>query len=527
MGRHSRRTFLKRSLQAPGASCVGYKASRLFATRRPESPLWNVLFIGVDDLRPDLGCYGNRLTFTPNIDRLAAEGLTFTRAYCQQAVCSPSRTSLMTGRRPDTTRVYDLETHFRRYLPDIKTLPEQFKHSGYTSTAFGKMFHRPHLDDFPSWSIPSWIPDGDAWNSVSNRETTQKRWDELRATEWVSRKRFFYDPAKRHTRKLHRNAHAIEWEVPSWESPDVADTALPDGQIADAAIAAIKELQNKRFFLGAGFLKPHLPFVVPKKYYDLYPLDDIDLPENTTPPHGAPSFALHSSGELRGYSDIPSAGPISQKKAREIIRGYYASISYIDSQIGRLIAALEQHALRDNTVIVLWGDHGYHLGEHGLWNKHTNFETATRSPLIVSVPGQRNAGRTTQALTEFVDIYPSLCDICGITQPSGLEGSSFTPLFEDPDRLWKRAAFSQYPRDIPDVGPGMGRSIRTQRYRFTEWRALETNFLASELYDYQLDPGGTRNIAYEPTNASLVNGLSGMLREGWRSSLPPTDGPRV
>ena len=181
--------------------------------------------------------------------------------------------------------------------------------------------------------------------------------------------------------------------------------------------------------------------------------------------------------------------------------------------------------MRDSTAIVLFGDHGYHLGEQGLWNKHPNFETATHAPLIVSVPGQRNAGRKTEALTEFVDIYPSLCDICGVAQPSGLEGSSFIPLFEDPDRIWKRAAFSQYPRTIPGVGPGMGRSMRTQRYRFTEWRAFDTNFLASELYDYNVDPNETHNIANDPSNASLVNGLSGMLREGWPSSLPPTERP--
>ena len=491
-------------------------APAVFGARKP--PLWNVLFISVDDLRPDLGCYGNRLVHTPHIDRLAADGLTFTRAYCQQAVCSPSRTSLLTGLRPDTTRVYDLETHFRRYLPHARTLPQQFKRFGYSSTAFGKIFHKPQLDDFPSWSIPSWMPDGEPWNSKANQASARSAWNKLRAANWISRESYYYDPSKRHDRSADSG-----WGMPSWESREVADESLPDGQTADAAIAALKELRDRRFFLGAGFLKPHLPFVAPQKYYDLYPADKIDWTENTTWPRSVPLFALHDSGELRNYSDIPAQGPIDEKKARELVRGYYASISYVDAQIGRLLNALDGLGLRENTVIALWGDHGYHLGEHGLWNKHTNFEAATRSPLIVSVPGQRNAGRKTAALTEFVDIYPSLCEICGIGQPSRLEGSSFTPLFEDPDRLWKRAVFSQYPRRIPGVGPGMGRSMRTQRYRFTEWRAFDTNFLTSELYDYELDPDEMSNIANLPSNISLVNGLSGMLREGWRSSLPPTD----
>ncbi len=511
---------MRKGFQAAAAASVASGAPALFGARKPKPPLWNVLFIGVDDLRPDLGCYGNRTVHTPNIDRLAADGLTFTGAYCQQAVCSPSRTSLLTGRRPDTTRVYDLETHFRRYLPGARTLPEQFRRAGYASTAFGKVFHKPQLDDFPSWSIPAWMPDSKQWNSEANNSSARQKWDELRAANWVSPERVYYDPAKRQPRPP-----GSGWGMPSWESRDVPDASLPDGQIADAAGAALKELRNRRFFIGAGFLKPHLPFVAPKKYYDLYPADKIDLTENTAWPHSVPLFALHDSDELRGYSDIPAEGSISEKKARELVRGYYASISYVDAQIGRLIDTLDSQGLRENTVIVLWGDHGYHLGEHGLWNKHTNFEAATRSPLVVSVPGQRNAGRKTGALTEFVDIFPSLCELCGVSRPSGLEGSSFVPLFDDPERLWKRAVFSQYPREIPGVGPGMGHSMRTQRYRFTEWRAFDTNFLTSELYDYELDPHETRNIANRPSNISLVNGLSGMLNEGWRSSLPPIDGP--
>jgi arylsulfatase A-like enzyme len=239
------------------------------------------------------------------------------------------------------------------------------------------------------------------------------------------------------------------------------------------------------------------------------------------PPMGAPPYALHDSPELRGYADIPQAGPIPEQKARELIRGYLASVSFVDAQIGRLLRGLEDSGLRERTVIVLWGDHGYHLGEHGLWNKNTDFEAAARAPLIVSSPGQRAKGRKTAALTELVDIYPSLCEICGIPKPLGLEGSSFVPLFEDPDRLWKRAVFSQCPREIPGVGAGMGFSMRTHRYRYTEWTVEGSPHRSAELYDYEADPLEQMNIANRPENVSLVNGLSGMLREGWRASLPP------
>lgn len=518
MSHYSRRDLLRASLRAAPLAAVSSGAGRLAAAKKKPRPQYNVLFIAVDDLRPVLGCYGNPDVQTPNIDRLAARGLTFMRAYCQQAVCSPSRTSLLTGRRPDTTRVYDLETHFRRYLPNVATLPQQFKKSGYATTAFGKIYHKPQLNDPQSWSIPPWMPGNHDWGSKQSKKFNEKKWVELRETNWVSSETFFYDPAKRSTRP-----EGEGWDMPSWDSPDVPDNSLPDGQTADAAIGALRQLRGRRFFVGAGFLRPHLPFVAPKKYYDLYPAERIALTKFTEPPAGAPPYALHDSQELRGYSDIPKSGPIPRSKARELIRAYYASVSYVDAQIGRLLDALDDLGLRDNTAIVLWGDHGYHLGDHGLWNKHTNFEAATRSPLIVSAPGQRNAGQKTEGLTEFVDIYPSLCEICNVPRPLGLEGSSFVPLLEDPERIWKRAVFSQYPREIPGVGASMGYSMRTRRYRYTEWTALETPYRAAELYDYESDPNEQRNIASRPQNVSLVNGLSGMLREGWRGSLPPTD----
>ena len=518
MSTSSRRDWLTRTLGAVSAAALASAAS---AKKTKKAPELNVLFIAVDDLRPWLGCYGAAYARTPHIDALAAEGMTFTRAYCQQAVCSPSRTSLMTGLRPDTTRVYDLETHFRRYRPSAVTLPQHFKKHGYLTAAFSKIFHKPAMDDYASWSVASWIPDFHKWDSPESHEFTARKWAELRKAGWTSYESFYYEPSKRGPRTPGRRG----WDMPSWRSPAVADNALPDGMTADAVIDAMRQLKSRRFFLAAGFLKPHLPFVAPQKYYDLHPESEIELAPFSESPADAPPYALHNSAELRGYLDIPQEGPIPEQKARQLVRGYRASVSYVDAQIGRVVNALDQYGLRERTVVVLWGDHGYHLGDHGLWNKHTNFEAATRSPLIVSAPGRLNQGKKTDALTEFVDIYPSLCELCDLPRPEELEGSNFVPLIDDPERLWKRAVFSQYPRNIPGVGPGMGHSIRTRRYRYNEWRAEGSPYRSAELYDYETDPHETVNMANRPESVSLVNGLSGMLRDGWRSSLPPTEGP--
>jgi arylsulfatase A-like enzyme len=513
MPSYTRRELLKAGLTAaPLAAVPGVLHQAAAQRRRQTGPRFNVLFIAVDDLRPDLGCYGHDLVRTPNIDNLAATGLTFTRSYCQQAAGNPSRTSLLTGRRPDTTRVFDLVTHFRRNLPDVATLPQQYKKHGYETTAFGKVYYTPGLDDQPSWSIAPWIAGRHPWRSSENQSFAESRWQQLQQGGWSSDGGPGFDPSS-----------GGDDFGPSWDSPAVDDNALPDGQAAEAAAAALGELRSQRFFLAVGFLRPHLPFIAPQRYFDLYPPGNISLAKNPDPPSGAPDYALVDSAELRAYRDIPQQGPIPEAKARELVRAYYAGVSYVDAQVGRLLDALDRLSLRDNTVVVLWGDHGYHLGDHGLWSERTNFEVATRSPLIIRVPGQRGAGRKTVALTESVDLYPSLCEVCELPRPLGLEGSSFVPLFEDPDRLWKRAVFSQSPREIPGVGPGMGYSMRTSRYRYTEWMGEENPFRAAELYDYQTDPLEQHNIANRPENISLVNGLAGMLQEGWRGSLPPTD----
>jgi arylsulfatase A-like enzyme len=441
---------------------------------------YNVLFIPVDDLKPTLGCFGATQVHSPNIDALAKRGVRFTRAYCQQAVCSPSRASVMTGCRPDTTRVYDLATHFRKALPNVITLPQQFKEHGYFAASVGKIYH-PNLDDPPSWSIPNNYKLGGQ----------------------------FFDPnlQKPGEPKLKRGK--------SFEIVDCADEDLPDGKVAMRAIEMLRAYKDRPFFIAAGFYRPHLPFVAPRKYYDLYPPDSIKLADNPQPPVDGPKIALHNSGELRQYTDIPKKGPIPEEKARELVRGYYAATTFSDAQIGKVIDELDRLDLAKNTIIVLWGDHGWHLGDHGLWNKQTNFEEAARAPLIVYVPGMRGAGKACDALVEFVDIYPTLCELAGLPLPATLEGQSFARLLDDPSQPFRQAAFSQYPR-----GKIMGYSMRTPRYRYTQWQEKDGKVTARELYDHDADPEENVNLANRPETKDLVASLQRELEAGWKAAAP-------
>jgi len=473
--------------------CLGLSASFAFAAQstQPAANRMNVLFIAVDDLRPQLGCYGQPQMKTPNIDALAARGMVFNRAYCQQAVCSPSRTSLLTGRRPDTTRVYDLETHFRTTIPDVITLPQHFKNNGYHTQAFGKIYHSG-LEDDASWSVPHPGTPGPAYANPAVAERVKALRDKLRA-EGVKGQSLF------------------RAKGPSWEAEDVPDDRLPDGKIANSAIEALNQIKDKPFFLAVGFTKPHLPFSAPKKYFDLYPpADQIALPKDYAKPQGAPDFAVVNFGELRGYEDMPKGtDPIPEQTARELIRAYYAATSYMDAQLGKVLAELDRLGLRERTIVILWGDHGWHLGEQGQWCKHTNFENATRAPLVLAVPGKTAGGAKTDALVEFVDIYPSLCELVGLPPTQGLEGTSFVPLLSEPARAWKPAAFSQYPRQGQKV---MGYSIRTDRFRYTEWQnTADKKVLATELYDHQTDPAETKNVAADADQAEVVKFLSQLL----------------
>lgn len=449
----------------------------------------NILFIAVDDLRPELGCYGNKTVRSPNIDKLAESGVLFSQAYCQQAVCSPSRTSLMTGRRPNTTKVWDLKTHFRTTIPDVVTLPQYFKNNGYHTQSIGKIYHDPaSAQDALSWSVPEIL-------AVTKKEG-----------KYV----------------LPANLQKKSAKAAATEMADVPDNAYIDGQVADQALDILKKIKDKPFFLALGFRRPHLPFSAPKKYWDLYSRENIALPVQKTLPKKIPSYAAHNNEELRGYTDIGLDNLITDSKTRELLHGYYAAVSYTDAQIGKVLAELDRLNLTKNTIIVLWSDHGFHLGEKGLWAKSTNYERDTRVPLIISAPGKKRAV-TSNALVELVDLYPTLADLAGLRIPDGLEGTTLKPLVLKPDQPWKSAVFSQFPRPwlykgSPDI---MGYTIRTKNYRYVEWRDFKTGkFKSAELYDEQIDPGEINNIADAAANAALVKELNQKLDAGWQQARP-------
>lgn len=457
----------------------------------------NVLFIAVDDLRPEFGAYGNKYIHSPNLDRLAKQGVTFTRAYCQQAVCSPSRSSLMTGARPDTTKVWDLVTHFRAALPGVVTLPQHFKQHGYFTQGMGKLYHGGY-DDPPSWSTPWSRPDVVTYGLPEN---------EARLKASQARER--------------QGERAAGSRGPAFESADVADNTFHDGALADMAFAALRDIakKNQPFWLGVGFIRPHLPFVAPKKYWDLYDPAKIRLAQNPFKPADAPDYAVLPGGEMRAYQGIP-AGPIPDDLARQLKHGYYASISYMDAQLGRVLDELDRLKLRDNTIVVLWGDHGWKLGEHGAWCKHSNVENDTNAPLLISAPGLKTAGKSSVSLVEFVDVYPTLTELCGLPLPGHLEGVSLAPALRNPSKSVKTATFSQYPR-ASQGRQLMGYSMRTERYRFTRWvhRDVHSKLDSIELYDHRTDPLENINIAKDPKNAELVARLTTQWQAGWRAAI--------
>jgi len=363
---------------------------------------YNVLFIAVDDLRPEMGCYGNSLIKTPNLDRLAARGTVFNHAYCQQALCSPSRSSIMTGRRPDATRVFDLDVHFRQALPDAVTLPQYFKAQGFYCAAAGKIFH-VNFEDGRSWSEPHWYP----WGSTVDTDAAD--WTKRiikQAADGLPKPAKPAGTANHDEDKPVGDGHGKGQPGPAFEVSALRDDELADGCTAAHSVKRLHELKAKGepFFFAVGFMKPHLPFIAPRKYWDLYDPEKIPVPAFDHLPEGAPPFAGHLNNELHAYSNVPKENPIPADFAKTLRHGYYACVSYVDAQVGRLLDALEKEGLADNTVIVLWGDHGWQLGEHGLWHKHTNFEVATRAPLLISIPHQTSAGQKCDAPVEFVDV---------------------------------------------------------------------------------------------------------------------------
>jgi arylsulfatase A-like enzyme len=490
--RISRRAFL-RTIAAGAAVCRSRRGFARGAGRRPERP--NVLLIIGDDLRPQLGCFGEAQMRTPNIDRLASGGALFERCYCQQALCAPSRASLLTGLRPESAGILDLNRQVRQALPGRVTLPGHFKGQGYETVSLGKVYHhRP--DDPQGWSREPFKEKGGLYASDRGRASVEEN---------------------------RRARPGLQWPVGDpWECAAVADAAYPDGRLADRAVNELKRLRNAPFLLCVGFAKPHLPFNAPRKYWDLYDGGAIRPAANPFPPRGAPPFALKESTELGYFRGLPAdAAAIDERQARTLVHGYYACVSFLDAQVGRLLAALDDLALRERTIVVLWGDNGYKLGEHGSWSKNKLFEEDTRVPLIVSAPGAGAAGTRSPALVEAVDLFPSLCELAGVGLPGQpLEGSSFVPLLAAPERPWKRAAFS-----VARSGPVTGRAMRTERFRYVEWRdGQQGGVLARELYDHQTDPGENVNAAADPRHAETVGRLGDWLRSGWRGALPPGAG---
>ncbi|CAM4240614.1 sulfatase [Zobellia roscoffensis] len=453
--------------------CTGVKA------QKKEKP--NVLFIIVDDLRPELGCYGQSQIVSPNIDQLAKTGLTFTNAYCNVPVCGASRASILTGLRPNRNRFVGAFTHQDEEVPGIISLPMHFKNNGYNTMSLGKVYH--NLDDGKgSWSTTPWLPTGD----------------------WIGWQAYVLPESHKKTIPRKENPEMVHG--PSFEIPvNVPDHVYPDGMSANEAIRRlnIEKKSKEPFFMALGFLKPHLPFNAPKKYWDLYNFNDIVLPENMEKPMSAPDRTMHNFGELRNYTDVPKKGPLNKDFMRKLIHGYYASVSYTDAQIGKVLDELERLDMAKNTIVILLGDHGWFLGEHGLWCKHSNFEKALHTPLIISTPQMNNSLRT-DALVEFVDIYPSLCEVAGLSKPFHLQGKSFVPLLSNPDQVWKSEVYSRWVS---------GETIITDTHTYTEWFNDQSGKMTNRmLYDLKNDPEEDFNIAEQKRNRKLIKQLSAKLK---------------
>lgn len=439
--------------------------------QQPRRP--NVLLIMADDLNNDLGTYGHPLVKSPNLDRLAARGLRFDRAYNQFPLCSPSRVSLLTGLRPDTTRVHDLQTDFRTVLPDVVTLPQMFKRSGYVAARVGKIYHYGN----PGQIGTSGLDDQASWDVVVNPRGIDKD-EEGQLTNLTP------------TRQL---GSALAY----YASP-AADMEHTDGKVASETIALLEKNKDRPFFIGAGFYRPHCPFIAPRKYFDLYPLDRVPAPA-ASPESGAPPAAWFTT---------PPHWGISEQGQRESIRAYYASISFLDANVGRILDALDRLRLTDNTIVVFLGDHGYQLGEHGQWMKQTLFERSARAPLIVAGPGISSTGRSTSRVVEFLDLYPTLAALAGLRAPQGLHGRSLTPLLKNPESKWDHPALTQVRRG-PAASAYMGYSIRTEKWRYTEW---DNGKQGAELYDEAGDPHESNNLAADPKHRRVVADMQRLLR---------------
>ena len=445
----------------------------LYAQGKP----MNVLFIAVDDMNDDLGCFGNTLVKSPNIDRLAKNGVVFANAYCQFPLSSPSRTSLMTGLRPDSTKVFDLTYHFRQDLPDVTTLPQMFMKNEYYVARVGKMFHYGNPGDIGT----NGLDDKASWMERINPAGLDKTSLELDVIN--------YTPDKK----------GLGAAMAFYSDKKGTDIQHTDGIVATETIRLLEEHKDKPFFIAAGFYKPHCPWITPSKYFGLYSMDQMKLPGiDSTTRNNYPALALASTRPW------PYLG-INSVQARECKLAYYAAISFVDAQIGRLLDAVHSLGLDKNTIIVFWSDHGYQLGEHGLWFKQSLFEEASKCPLIISVPASVAQGKTCRRIVELVDIYPTLAELAGLKPPKDLQGFSLVPLLKNPDAAWKHPAFTQVQRaNTP------GHSIRTEQYRYTEWNFGKAG---EELYDEINDPQELHNLFNDPHYSKVVSQLQQLIHD--------------
>jgi iduronate 2-sulfatase len=487
-------TWNRRRFLATGtAAACGLALPRLLAQAATNQ--WNVLFLPVDDLRPLLGCYGDTAVKSPHIDRLAARSLTFDRAYCNYPVCGPSRSSFLTGLYPDQSRIYGFENADSK-VGRVTCLPQHFKNHGYRTARLGKVFNNPN--DFPAaWDEKPFKPTEPGYTWKSSAYQLKENRDLCEGGPGKSRG---FGAAT--------------------EMADAPDEAYEDGWIARQAVDFLERHKAQRFFLAAGFNRPHLPFAAPKKYWDLYDPATLPPPAHPEAPEGIEPFMTTPWAELRAYSDMPKDDKLTPEQTLRLRHGYYASVSFADAQIGLVLNALDRFGLASNTMVVLWGDHSFHLGENNIWAKHVNWELTNRSPLIVHTPGMKAAGQRTRALVEFVDLYPTLAAACGLPVPETCAGRPATDLLDNASAPFREAALSQYQR-----GTLMSYSIRTDRWRYSEWRqgGVDGPAAGRELYDLEADPAGCKNLA-KSAPPDVLSALAVQL-QGYLDAIPPAPVP--
>jgi len=448
---------------------LSFKTTKENEEKYTASKKKNILFIMVDDLRPELNIYGENKISSPHIDALAKSGVVFNRAYSNVPVCGASRASLLTGIRPTSKRFLRYNASIKKEAPNELNLVKHLKNEGYTTISNNKITHLKY--DIEEWD-EEWYPSSKKWRNYITEENIL----------------------------LESNGkHGY-----AYESPDVDDDAYNDGETANKSIQDLKNLKatGKPFFLAVGFVKPHLPFNAPKKYWDLYDSKKIELPKNNQFQANVPNRARHLWGELRYYKDIPKKGQVSNELAKKLIHGYYASVSYVDAQVGKLIKGLDDLGMRENTTIILVGDHGWSLMEHGLWVKHSNFEVALQVPLIISDSDiQKN--KKTNSIAELVDLYPSICDLANISKPAHLEGNSLTNALKNPSKVFKNKAYARYQK---------GETLIADNFFYTEWQ-INDKTIAKMLYDHNTDPDENRNLAIEDRYKIVVDSLSNILNK--------------